>query len=194
MKILFHIQSLQVAFVIAGLFLAQGILVAQVHPLSSTGYSEEAELGHWLEARPVAVHDVGALAGQTTYRVYMHFLHEDDYLLSCSGDEVDVFELVSTSGAWYNDPLNASWNASGVYTAFFGSFPEIAFDSFLTSGADNASSSDQAQLTLTSSVDIQLQFAGAYGDGSTVSTATGAPFTWHNPAPMPGHEGFANEV
>ena len=194
MKILFHIRSLQVAFVIAGLFLAQGILVAQVHPLSSTGYSEEAELGHWLEARPVAVHDVGVLAGQTTYRVYMHFLHEDDYLLSCSGDEVDVFELVSTSGAWYNDPLNASWNASGVYTAFFGSFPEIAFDSFLTSGADNASSSDQAQLTLTSSVDIQLQFAGAYGDGSTVSTATGAPFTWHNPAPMPGHEGFANEV
>ena len=149
MKIPLHIRSLQVAFGIAGLCLAQGILVAQVHPLSSTGYSEEAELGHWLEARPVAVHDVGVLAGPTTYRVYMHFLHEDDYLLSCSGDEVDVFELVSTSGAWYNDQVHASWNASGVYQAFFGSFPEIAFERFLHAGEHNSTSSSQAQVTPT---------------------------------------------
>ena len=125
-------------------------LNAQVNPLSSTGYSEEPELGHWLEARAVAIHDEGTLAGQTTYRIYMHFLNDDDYLLSCSGDDLDVFALASTSGAWYNDPINGAWNASGVYTAFFGAFPELAFDSFLTTGAANASSSEQAWLTLTS--------------------------------------------
>ena len=94
-------------------------------------------------------------------------------------ETVWMYELTTTSDGWYNDPLNASWNASGVYPAFFGSFPEIAFDSFLTTGADNASSAQQAQLTLNSSVDIQLQFAGAYGDGASVSTRP-AYLTWYN--------------
>ena len=161
MKTLFHAWWLQVTVLTLLAFFHLLNADAQVHPLSSTGYTEEAELGHWLEARPVAVHDNGALAGQTTYRIYMHFLHEDDYLLSCSGDGDDVFELASSSGAWYNDPLNGAWNASGVYTAFFGAFPELMFDSFLTTGAANASSPEQAYLTLNSSVDIQLQFSGS---------------------------------
>ena len=144
MKTFFHPHSLRFALAALACLLAQVNLGAQVNPLSSIGYSEDAVLGHWLEARPVAVHDQGVLAGQTTYRIYMHFLHEDDYLLSCSGDGADVFELTTTSDGWYNDPLNASWNASGVYPAFFGSFPEIAFDSFLTTGADNASSAQRA--------------------------------------------------
>ena len=144
MKTLYHAKQLSVALVILVGMIFPHELTSQVNPLSSTGYSEDAVLGHWLEARPVAVHDQGVLAGQTTYRIYMHFLHEDDYLLSCSGDGADVFELTTTSDGWYNDPLNASWNASGVYPAFFGSFPEIAFDSFLTTGADNASSAQRA--------------------------------------------------
>ena len=162
MKTLFHPHSLRFALAALACLLAQVNLGAQVNPLSSTGYSEDAVLGHWLEARPVAVHE-GACGDPDDY---MHFLHEDDYLLSCSGDGVDVFELTTTSDGWYNDPLNASWNASGVYPAFFGSFPEIAFDSFLTTGADNASSAQQAQLTLNSSVDIQFVCPGAYGDGA----------------------------
>ena len=100
MMSLYHARPLQVAVVILLRMLFPHDLNSQVHPLSSTGYAEEAELGHWLETRPIQVHDEGVLAGQTTYRVYMHFLHQDDYLLSCSGDHEDVFELSSTSGAW----------------------------------------------------------------------------------------------
>ena len=119
MKTLFHPRSIQIALVLLGLIFAQADFAAQVHPLSSTGYAEEAELGHWLEARPVEVHDEGVLAGQTTYRVYMHFLHEDDYLLSCSGDHQDVFELSSTSGAWYNDPLKCVVERVGGVSGVF---------------------------------------------------------------------------
>ena len=87
MKTLYHAKPLSVALVILVGMLFPHELTSQVNPLSSTGYSEDAVLGHWLEARPVAVHDEGVLSGQTTYRIYMHFLHEDDYLLSCSGDQ-----------------------------------------------------------------------------------------------------------
>ena len=87
----------------------------------------------------VTVHTEGALAGQTTYRVYMNMLNETDYLSSCSGDSENPLILESSSGTWYNDnEFNADWNAQGVNPSFLSFFPELAYDSFLTIGAEDA--------------------------------------------------------
>ena len=45
----------------------------------------------------MAFHDEGELAGQTTYRLFMHMLNEDDFLSSCSGDADSPLVLESTS-------------------------------------------------------------------------------------------------
>ena len=59
MKTLYHAWWLQAAVLTLVAFSHPSDSDAQVHPFSSTGYMEEAELGHWLEARPVAIHDNG---------------------------------------------------------------------------------------------------------------------------------------
>ena len=66
-----------------------GVGWAQLGPLSSTGYSTEAPLGYWLELETVTSHAGGALDGQTTYRLYLNTLNENDYLSSCSGDQAN---------------------------------------------------------------------------------------------------------
>ena len=68
----------------------------------------------------------------------MHMLNDDDFLSSCSGDADSPLVLESTSGGWYNHPLNLGWNASGINPAAFATFPELAFDSYLTLGATTA--------------------------------------------------------
>ena len=96
--------------------------------------STDAPLGYWLEVEQVAVHDEGELVGQTTYRLAMHMLNDGDFLSSCSGEADNPMILESTSGEWYNHPANLGWNASGINPTVFGSFPELAFDSYLTLG------------------------------------------------------------
>ena len=95
-------------------------------------FATTAPTGYWLQVETVTIHTEGALAGQTTYRVYMNMLNETDYLSSCSGDSDNPLILESTSGTWYNDPASTTWNAQGVNPSFLSFFPELAYDSFLT--------------------------------------------------------------
>ena len=75
---------------------------------------------------------------------------------------------LTTTGRGTTIPLNASWNALGVPGHRF-------MDSFLTTGADNASSAQQAPSC------HLVQFAGAYGE--PCPPPVGAPFTWHKKHP-----------
>ena len=119
---------------------AVSCLTLSAAPQLSDGFSNSTDvpLGYWLEVEQVAVHTEGELAGQTTYRLAMHMLNDDDFLISCGGDAENPMILESTSGEWYNHPTNLSWNASGINPAVFGAFPELAFDSYLTLGATTA--------------------------------------------------------
>ncbi|MCH1588691.1 MAG: hypothetical protein L7S02_05815, partial [Flavobacteriales bacterium] len=95
-----------------------GFAIAQQNnPLSSTGYSTEAPVGYWLELETFAVHEGGALDGQTTYRVYLNTLNETDYVSACSGDEMNPM-FINASEGWFNSPFNAVYNASGVNPLF----------------------------------------------------------------------------
>ena len=84
------------------------------------------------------VHGSGELAGFTTYRVYFDCMNETDFVSACTGDEDNPLIISSTSGTWYNAPYNASCFADGLNPAFYGAFPELEFDSFLTIGAESS--------------------------------------------------------
>ena len=105
------------------LFLMTSVLA----PFATT---HAASPGYWLEVETSVVHEGGVLDGQTTYRVYLNTVNENDYLSSCSGDASGPMSLTAPQG-WYNSPYNASWNATGINPLFLPAFPELAFDSFL---------------------------------------------------------------
>ena len=155
--------------------------------------SSDAPLGYWLEVEEIAVHLEGELAGQTTYRLAMHMLNDDDFLSSCSGDADNPMILESTSGGWYNHPANLGWNASGINPTVFGAFPELAFDSYLTLGATTADGNHPE--TSPGEVDYESEFEGANPMGSNINTAGDVfGFAWYNLPDVNGdgtHSGIA---
>ena len=91
-----------------------GLGLAQLNPMSSVGYATEAPPGYCLSVEEYFVHseDAGELAGLTTYRVYLNCVNETDYLSACSGDVDNPLIINSSSGTWYNNGYNVSWNAT----------------------------------------------------------------------------------
>ena len=94
--------------------------------------------GYWIDVQTYAEHTEGELAGQTTYRVYVVCQAPTDFLYSVAGSNLEPFVVESSSGMWFNSPLNNSWNASGMDADAYEAFPTLEFDSFMTLGADNA--------------------------------------------------------
>ena len=173
-----------------------GIGWAQLGPLSSTNYSTEAPLGYWLELESVVPHSGGVLDGQTTYRLYMNMLNETDYMSSCSGDADNPLILTSTTGEWYNNAAATTWNAQGLNPVFFTFFPELAFDSFLTIGAEDATTpAAQHPSSVWGAIDATAQFVGGPGNDIIVDDATGG--AWYTPFPgtvdPDGHVAFAGD-
>ena len=174
---------------------AVSCLTLSAAPQLSDGFSNSTDvpLGYWLEVEQVAVHTEGELAGQTTYRLAMHMLNDDDFLISCGGDAENPMILESTSGEWYNHPTNLSWNASGINPAVFGAFPELAFDSYLTLGATTADG-DHPLLTAGSGEWIE-EFLGSTPAGTNINTEGDVlGFAWFHLPALNGngtHSGFA---
>ena len=169
---------------------------AQLSPLSSTGYSTEAPVGYWLELETVTAHSGGALDGQTTYRLYMNMQNAADYMSSCSGDADNPMILNSSSGSWYNDAANTGWNAQGINPVFFAFFPDLAYDSFLTIGAEDASTpAAQQPSAVWGATDATVEFVGGPGSNVVVDDATGG--AWYTPFPgsdqADSHVAFAGE-
>lgn len=97
-------------------------------------------VGYWLQLEEVTTHVGGDLDGMTTYRLYVNCLNPLDFVSSCSGDENNPLALTSTaSPAWFNSAFASGWNAQSINPMFFAFFPDMAYDSFLTIGADDSS-------------------------------------------------------
>ena len=92
----------------------------------------------WLGLVPEVVHTEGDLAGMTTYRLYLYTLNESDFLVSCYGDDSSPLELSSTSEpAWFQHEAATTAFATDVNPLFFAAYPEFAYDSWLTIGAED---------------------------------------------------------
>lgn len=92
----------------------------------------------WLGLVPEVVHTEGELAGMTTYRLYLYTPNETDFLVSCSGDDDNPLVLESTAEpSWFQHDAATTAFATDVNPIFFAAFPEFAFDSWLTIGAED---------------------------------------------------------
>ena len=84
----------------------------------------------------VEAYNVGALG--TTYRFYVNAENETDKMSAVFGnDQANL--VINTPENIYNDPINSSWNASGINEAFL-YFPDLEYDSYATIGLDGPAS------------------------------------------------------
>ena len=85
------------------------------------------------------------------------------------------------------------WNASGINPTVFGSFPELAFDSYLTLGATSADGNHPEYSS--GDVDWTNEFVGPTPAGSSINTAGDVfGFAWYNLPDVSGagtHSGIA---
>ena len=91
-------------------------------------------IAYGLEIDTVAVHSEGDLAGMTTYRLYVTTVASDDFVSAVYGNDVDTLTMASDSG-WYQHPFG-SHLAQNNDPAFFETFPNLAYDSWVTIGVD----------------------------------------------------------
>ena len=78
----------------------------------------------------------GGVFGTTTYRVYVTTPNETDFVSAIAGDEVNPSYL-RTSTSFYQNALGGL-TADMINPLFFGTFPELEYDSWLTIGIESA--------------------------------------------------------
>jgi hypothetical protein len=94
-----------------------------------------------LEAEAYALNSVGD--GVHTFRVYAKFANPGDQLVSVYGTSAAPLSI-SSSTSFYQDPLGGP-TAEGTNPLLFGDFPSLEWDSFVTIGApDNSSTGIQS--------------------------------------------------
>ena len=154
--------------------------------------------GYTLQVEEVASHSDGELAGMTTYRLYVNCRNAEDYVSSCSGDNDNPLIIASTaSPAWYNSGFNTSWNAQGVNPMLFLVLPELAYDSYITIGAEDATSSNaEHPSSIWGEIDVTLEFDGD-GPGNSVLVDDSLGGAWYTVFPgldeADNHAGFAGD-
>ena len=67
------------------------------------------------------------------HRFYVDMNGPNDKLSAVFGDTQNILRVQTPAGI-FNSEFNASWNASGVASAFLGQYPELADDSYATIG------------------------------------------------------------
>ena len=167
--------------------------LAQFNPMASIGFATEAPPGYCISVEELVVHPESSdLAGFTTYRVYLNCVNPTDYLSACAGDDEWPLTINSTSGTWYNNVLNGSWNASGVNPLVLQFDPDLAYDSFLTIGSENSEQTPHPSNTIGNLWD---EFTTDNGENITVNDSVGQ--AWFSPIPSAenaeGHPAFAGE-
>ena len=65
----------------------------------------------------------------TTYRLYITANSSEDVLGAIFGNDEAPLTFSTPAGV-YNDPLNTSWDASGINPLLLGFFPDLALDTY----------------------------------------------------------------
>ena len=85
-----------------------------------------------LEVEAFATHTDGDLAGMTTWRVYFHTTHPDDFVTAVYGNSNEPLALTTTTN-FYQDALGGA-TAQPINPLLLPSFPNLEFDSYITIG------------------------------------------------------------
>jgi hypothetical protein len=155
--------------------------------LTSNLFAQETP---WLGLIPEVEHTEGELAGMTTYRLYLYTLGDNDFLVSCSGDDQNPMYLNSTSEpAWFQHDLATTALATDVNPAFFDAFPEFAYDSWFTIGAeDNTATVDVVELA-----DPEYDAFEIFENGNNVAVESNVGCAWFVLPTPNSEEAFSGE-
>ena len=93
---------------------------------------------YYLDVTTMAEHVEGELAGMTTFQVHLMCQAPSDFVYSVASNVASPLVIQSSSGGWYNNSLNTSWNSSGIEDDLIAEDANLAFDSFITIGASNS--------------------------------------------------------
>lgn len=130
-----------------------------------------------LSIEPWVIHDVGALAGQTTYRGFLSEMQEGDFVSAMFGIAEEPL-LIHTPDGIYNNALNAGPTAAGLSAALLTVAPEAQFDSFITIGlaspaiGEGPSFSDPEVLELDN--EIATYFTSPNAESLAIDSETGS--------------------
>ena len=101
--------------------------------------------GYNLSIELVSEHTSGTLDGQRTYRIYVETPSESDVLVAVYGDD-DGPLVLSTSTSFYQSTHGSAVGGT-VSPATINSFPESAFDSYVTIGATTSADAQGGLVT-----------------------------------------------
>jgi hypothetical protein len=165
---------------------AIGLIFGGMWGLQAQGQATEP----WLGLVPVMEHTEGELAGMTTYRLYLYTLNADDFLVSCSGDDQNQMILASTATpAWFQHDLATTALATDVNPAFFPTFPEFMYDSWLTIGAED----NTAAVDIINLADPGYDAFDAFENGENVLVNTPVGNAWFVLPTAANEEAFAGD-
>ena len=131
----------------------------------------------------VTVHDGSvdpSLTGMTTYRVYADLTNEFDFVSAVFGDATYPLSLGSEGTIFQSAPVSFDFGYQ-VNAAFFGTFPTMEFDSWLTIGAD---STDGANIQSTDDTMASALDLFNAGEGFVINDPIGG--SWFNVYPCVG--------
>ena len=90
-------------------------------------------------------HATDIIPGTSTYRFYIEMVNTDDFFSSVYGNEDSPLSVMTDDG-FYNSQFGAA-TAGGINPAFFGFFPDLAADSWVTIGIESQPTGDQAPIS-----------------------------------------------
>jgi len=170
----------------------EGFLFIAISFASLTSMVAQGPNEYWVGLEEYAVHTEGALAGLTTWRMYIHMLDADDFLSACTGNTDDPWIMESTSSpAWYQHPTASETFPNAINPVFYTAFPELEYDSWLTIGVDNS----LEPIELMSLADPVYNAFTAFEAGANVIANTTVGNAWITFFPGLGvdHPGFAGD-
>jgi len=94
-----------------------------------------------LQIDTVQVHSGGSLDGMVTYRFYATTENSEDFVSSVYGNDVDTLSIQSST-SWYQNEMGALL-PQNINPALVSTFPELAFDSWLTIGLDGPAAEEE---------------------------------------------------
>ncbi|MGB2383053.1 MAG: hypothetical protein ACPH78_04915 [Flavobacteriales bacterium] len=131
--------------------------------------------GYGLTLETVAEHTTGNLAGLTTYRLHMQTAHPTDRVIAAVGDNEFPLSLMPETAFYQNPSGNNTPN--GISPAWISFFPDLAFDSWVTVGLDEAPSSSDGEEGVTMLFSSSWENAFGSGLGFVENSGSGSGWT-----------------
>ena len=133
--------------------------------------------GYGLSLELVADHDEGALAGMSTYRVYLDVASANDQVTSFTGN--DEFALaLNTTTSFYQNALGGA-TPNDISAGAIALVPELAYDSYVTVGLTGEPQGAEGNVEL-----IPGDWVDAFEAGQNISINDGVGSGWYIVPPV----------